>query len=296
YYYDHRDPEEEGLIYIQHPWSSGTDNSPVWDDALGRIDVDKINLPAYERKDLQNPKAAAHRPTQLDYDRYVHLVDICRKANYNDEAIFETSPFLIQDPLFNSILVRSNEALIEIALLLGEDISDMIAWNELTIHSINEKLWDEERALYNAWDLRADKAIQTESHSALMPLFGGIPTVSQAERMVEVLLGKTFGASGKNFLCPSYAVNSPKINYEKYWRGPLWINMNWMLHKGLTRYLFIDEANKVKEDSLQLLGQYGFYEYFDPRKRIVESAGYGTQQFSWSAALCIDFLLNEELF
>jgi len=298
YYYDCRDPYEEGLIYIQHPWSSGTDNSPVWDEALNRIQVDQINIPSYERKDLQSEKTTAHGPTDLDYDRYVHLIDICRKANYNDEAIFETSPFLIQDPMFNSILVRSNEALIEIALLLEEDISDMVAWNELTIHSINDKLWDEERALYNAYDLRAEKLIKAESSSALMPLFGGIPTVENAERMVEVMLSKSFSGSEKNpnYLLPSFKTNHPSTSFEKYWRGPLWINMNWMLHKGLTRYLFIEEANMVKEDALNLLEQYGFYKYFDPRKSIVMEAGYGTGQFSWSAALCIDFLLNEELF
>src|SRR5918995_1251641 len=29
-----RDPEGSGLVTIYHPWESGTDNSPRWDDAL----------------------------------------------------------------------------------------------------------------------------------------------------------------------------------------------------------------------------------------------------------------------
>lgn len=32
YFYTHRDPQDEGLVYIYHNWESGTDNSPVWDD------------------------------------------------------------------------------------------------------------------------------------------------------------------------------------------------------------------------------------------------------------------------
>ena len=31
YLHRERDPEEEGLVYIRHPWESGMDNSPMWD-------------------------------------------------------------------------------------------------------------------------------------------------------------------------------------------------------------------------------------------------------------------------
>ena len=33
-----RDPDGSGLLVIYHPWESGTDNSPRWDTALGRLD------------------------------------------------------------------------------------------------------------------------------------------------------------------------------------------------------------------------------------------------------------------
>ncbi|MCB0613570.1 MAG: hypothetical protein KDC75_09690, partial [Phaeodactylibacter sp.] len=38
YLYQYRDPHEEGLVYIRHPWEGGTDNSPIWDSALKRMD------------------------------------------------------------------------------------------------------------------------------------------------------------------------------------------------------------------------------------------------------------------
>lgn len=105
YLYENRDPKNEGLIYIRHSWEPGTDNSPAWDSALTKMDISKLEIPPYEHKDLKNKKAAAHRPTNEDYDRYVYLVDLFRQANYDDEIIFEECPFLIQDPLFNSILI-----------------------------------------------------------------------------------------------------------------------------------------------------------------------------------------------
>ena len=35
--YTFRDPEQEGLMFIFHPWESGRDNSPLWDESLDRI-------------------------------------------------------------------------------------------------------------------------------------------------------------------------------------------------------------------------------------------------------------------
>lgn len=292
YLYENRDPLEEGLVYIQHPWEPGTDNSPSWDNALSKIDISKIDIPKYTRKDLQNPKSSRHRPTDLDYDRYVHLVDIFRRNNYDDKAIFEKSPFLIQDPLFNAILAKSNEALIEIGGLLGEDVSEIIHWNELTLYSMNEKLWDEEWGIYNAFDLRNNEIIPGETSNGLIPLFGGIPTQEQAEQMLKLFNHEAFSGSSKNqtWLCPTYSLLADDVDYEKYWRGPVWVNMNWMLYYGLLHYDFEKEAEKIREHTLELLSRYGFFEYFDPRKSIEQKAGYGTNQFSWSAALCIDLL------
>jgi len=293
YLYENRDPLEEGLCYIQHPWESGTDNSPSWDKILERIEIDKIEIPPYQRQDLQNPAAARHRPTDADYDRYVHLVDIFRKNNYDDAAIFEQSPFLVQDPLFNAILAWSNECLIKIGEVLGEDVSEIIGWNELTTFSMNEKLWDEKFGIYNAWDLKANELIPLETSSGLMPLMAGIPTQDQAEKMFQLVKSQAFSGTpeGPAYLCPTYSLLTDDIDYEKYWRGPVWINMNWMLYQGLKRYGFKKTAEQLKTESLELLSNNGFFEYFDPRKSAGKSAGYGANQFSWSAALCIDFLL-----
>jgi hypothetical protein len=291
YLYTYRDPEEEGLVSIRHPWEGGTDNSPIWDHALSRINPTKEELPPYVRKDLQNPKAAAHRPTDQDYDRYVYLVDLFRQRKYDEAAITRDCPFQIQDPLFNAILIWSNECLIEMGFLLGKDMMEWIELNELSIHSMNEKLWDEERGIYNAYDVYNDELIPVHTSSGLMPLIGCIPTQEQAEQILLTLEGPMFGGNQKDFFaCPTYSLEAPDINYQKYWRGPVWINLNWLLYKGLLRYDMEEMAEKVKQETLELIGEYGFYEYFDPRRQPVGNLGCGTNQFSWTAALCIDLL------
>ena len=295
YLYENRDPINEGLVYIRHPWEPGTDNSPAWDSSLANMDISKSDIPHYERKDLQNKKAAAHRPTDEDYDRYVYLVNLFRKANYEDKAIFEQCPFLIQDPLFNCILVRSNECLIEIGKMLGEEISQIKKWNDKTIRGMNEKLWDEDLGRYFAYDLKANRMIKSETSSGLIPIFAGVPNSKQAAKIIQNLTSSKFSGSNSDpsWLCPTYSMEADDVNYEKYWRGPVWLNMNWMLYKGLSRYDYKSLAKRVKNDSLSLISKFGFHEYFDPRKNQVSQSGYGTDQFSWSAAVTIDFLLSD---
>ncbi|MFN2440396.1 MAG: hypothetical protein ABR503_14430, partial [Chitinophagaceae bacterium] len=113
YLYNFRDPYKEGLVYIHHNWESA-DNSPVWDDSLARINLTEARDISSLRRDLKVADAA-QRPTNDNYNRYIYLVDLFRKYKYDDKAIFEHCPFLIQDILFNSMLIRSNEGLIHMA-------------------------------------------------------------------------------------------------------------------------------------------------------------------------------------
>lgn len=292
YLFTERDPKGEGLAYILHPWSPGTDNSPTWDTVLARMDTSQLDIPAYERKDLQNPKAAAHRPTQEDYDRYVYLVDLYRRHNYDDAAIREVTPFMIEDPLFNGILAYSNECLIKIGASIGEDTSQLEVWQKKMINAFSRKLWNKETGLYDAYDLVADRRIPVRTHSGLVPLLGGVATSEQAQQANDTFHSPIF-TSAETWLTPSYSLEASDISYEKYWRGPVWINVNWLLYHAFCRYGFEESAQRIKEDSLALVSRYGCFEYFDPRKSTTENAGYGTDQFSWTAALVLDFLGNE---
>ena len=96
------------------------------------------------------------------------------------------------------------------------------------------------------------------------------------------------------YTCPTYSLTAANIDYQKYWRGPIWINMNWLLYHGLLRYDMEEAAQIIKQNSLALIKEFGFHEYFDPRKKEVENLACGTDQFSWTAALCIDLLAEDE--
>jgi glycogen debranching enzyme len=291
YFYTCRDPRNEGLVYIEHNWESGTDNSPMWDTIFENMDVTHARDVSALRQD--NKKVGEEeRPTDEHYKRYMFIVDRLRDCQYDDQVIAETCPFLVQDVLFNSILVKSNDSLIKLGTLLDLDVSDIVLWNQKAKSAINSKLWDEETGFYYAYDLRSDSRIGIKVSSGFAPLFAGIANAAQAEKLVHQLT-TTFTPNNDWKLCPSCAVDEPSFNPLKYWRGPVWININWMLVEGLNAYGFTELAERLKADTLYLVEHHGMYEYFDPRPTSaggLANRGIGADYFSWSAALYIDLL------
>ncbi|WP_139957169.1 MGH1-like glycoside hydrolase domain-containing protein [Flavicella sediminum] len=291
YFYRERDPKNEGLVYIYHNWESGTDNSPLWDDIWATM-----NPPVYtfERRDIKHVDPA-ERPTQREYDHYLHIIDIAKKHNYNDAKIAELSPFLVQDPLFNSMLIKSNESLINLYKLIdssSEKIKQLEAWQEKSIANFNAKLFDEELGAYIHYDLRNEVPLKHLSSSSFAPIYANIPDKERTAILVKNML-EVFGKE-EHYLCASFDPRSNRFNPKKYWRGPVWINLNWILIKGLQQYGYHDVAERIKKDSLEIVEKNGFYEYFNPIKKVhlEENAGYGGNDFSWTAALTID-LLND---
>ncbi len=288
YLYRERDPDDEGLVYIRHPWESGIDNSPTWDGPLKRIRIDRDALPPYERKDLGHGVDPENRPSDDDYDRYVLLVDLFRRNDYDEERIRPECPFLIQDPLFNSILCRSNQALVRIAEELGEDPERPRIWGDKTAAAMRDKLWHEDHGIFDAYDLVEDKVIEVDTAGGFLPLFAGAASREQAERIYRRLNSASFCAlhQGNCYTIPNYDTEMEEFDRDNYWRGPVWININWMLAHGLARYGYTLKADSLRKDLLQLPIRFGFHEYFDS----FDGRGYGSDNFSWTAALFIDIV------
>lgn len=288
FFYQYRDPAQEGLVFIFHPWESGRDNSPLWDESMDRIVIDPDQLPAYERKDTSHADAS-ERPTSRQYDCYVYLLELGKKHQYDGKGIAEESPFLIQDSLINAILIKSNQSLIHVGRRLGIEVSEIEQWQAKSIPAYQNKLWNEELGCFTTYDFRADKQILHKEIGGIFPLFAEIPTQTQAQRINDYLMD----LHQRNFyVCPSFDVDSPLFDSKRYWRGPIWPQMNWMIYHGLKAYGFQQTADIVREDFIGLVSQLGFYEYFEAQKSVVNTIqkGYGGDNFSWTASSIIDLI------
>lgn len=287
YLYEERDPGNENLVYIRHPWESGQDNSPVWDPVLEHIDPGKVSIPSYQRQDLSHVDAA-ERPEDLDYDRYVYLVDFFRKCGYSEQAIRDAGcPFLVQDVLFNTILVQANSDLARIAEYIGESPEVWTVKADKTRKAMNNKLWDDERDLYVNYDLVRESPVYEKILAGFLPVYAGIPDEKRANILFDYLNTHCFCRLDDTcFAAPTFDRSSPQFSSSKYWRGPIWINLNWMLCLGLSRYGFDDYAQRIMDSIIRLPAKSGFYEYFDPDS----GQGYGTENFSWTASLLLDVI------
>lgn len=160
-----------------------------------------------------------------------------------------------QDPLFNALLVWSNECLLDIGNLLGADVTDILLWNELTTFSLNDKLWSEADGSYKPFDLEEQASFPTEGLGGFLPLIGEIPDQDQAEVVLETLKSSAF----------TYLLR-PLPAEEDYDFPPdtrISIPANWLLYHGLWRFGMTAAATKVKTFSLAVMERYGFREYYE---------------------------------
>ncbi|TAE50486.1 MAG: glycoside hydrolase family 37 [Bacteroidetes bacterium] len=293
YLYRDRDPLKENLVYIRHNWESGTDNSAAWDSIWAGYEA-----PVYEvrRKDTHHVNEA-QRPTKKDYNYYLHLIELSRECGYDEARMYDRLPFLVQDPLFNTLLVASGQSIARMARQFGLD--DMAQqsqqWAEATSIAINQKLWVDDLSLYGYYDLRNKRMIAIRTAPGLCPLFAGIADAERAARMQALMTGPDFsGSDAANALCPSLAYTDPEFNPERYWRGPVWVNINWLLYKGCLQYGFEILAERIRQDTLNLVARYGVYEYFYPLADDRQRPGFGGTAFSWTAALVIEMIRQSE--
>jgi len=281
-----RDVETSGLVATVHPWETGIDNSPKWDSILDRIVIERSRVPSFERKDLDFV-SARERPSDDAYAKFVYLVELFKGSRYEQAQVTQNSPFLVYDVLFNSVLFRANGDLLRIASLLQEDTKEIESWIEAATKAFEDVLWDNEDQSYHSYDLRQRRHIKARTASCALPLFAGIPDQDRATGLRD-LLSKVcpFHEEELCVAIPTYDRSQPGFDPSNYWRGPIWVNINWMIHKGLLDYGFAVLGEKIRRNIIRLIERLGFYEYYYPS----DLRGLGSEGFSWTAALLIDML------
>jgi hypothetical protein len=323
-----RDPEKSGMVTILHPWESGLDDSPIWDDALSRIKIE--HLIKFKRLDVIAVEGAKDTiPSDDMYDKFIYLIELMKEFNYDEEEMYKEFPFKIKAIIFSSILYVANKYLLKIADVIDESnyTSEIREWLSRTQENYYKyffpgthspisaaitttstipfpngergaqagsdvtRLGMTEDFLFYNYDIISKDWIRKKTIASLVPIYSGLISQDDLDIFVRWITHAHWCGEGK-CLTPALPSTDLEETYFKkitYWRGPIWVNANWFIYFGLLKHGYYDIAQNIKQGILDLVSKSGFREYYNP----FTGEGLGGKSFSWTAALVIDLIKDK---
>ncbi|MBI3036141.1 hypothetical protein HYY73_00060 [Candidatus Woesearchaeota archaeon] len=243
--------ETNGVLRVVDCNESGEDNSVVWDDEYV-VPVHKTYMRWFPTYVPLFPQLAALRSVTA-----------------------------------TSVYADALECMAEIAGILGEkEPGNSYRKRNKAVVAAMPKAFRQKDGLYYS-KTRRGKPIPYKTNSIFSPLFAAAITKKEARSLIEghLLNEREFWTP---YAIPTVAISEPKFSAEGYWRGPMWVNINWMLHRGLLRYGFKDAAQVLLQKTIAAIKKSGFREYYNP----ITGDGLGAKQFGWSA-LVADMILQK---
>jgi putative isomerase len=169
---------------------------------------------------------------------------------------------------------------------------------------IQERLWNEEAGFYFDEDAVGKRQTGVFAVSGFLPLLCGAATGQQVQRLAEHLNNSdTFGTPVP---LASAVLTAQTSRPHDMWRGPMWMNMNWLVALGFERAGREDVALRLRQRSLREVERWylkrgSIFEFYDefgvtapddlPRKGPMEwgSASHqAVHDYGWTATLYAD--------
>lgn len=242
------------------------DNSPAWDVALGS--VDPSGAPSFVRVDQQHVADPSQRPTDDDYARYAALV---AEIAAND---FGLGSFAVYEPGMTAMLAWADGELAQLADALDEPAiaAEARARSLRVSEALVAHLWDESTGRFVVEDANTAVRHAPDVVSAYLPLLCRLP-----DPIADTLRSGLEQRFDTPYGIPTVSPHDPSFDHVKYWRGPVWANVNWLLDGPL--------GGRLRAPTLELIDREGAHEYFDPET----GAGLGVDDFTWTAAVALDW-------
>ena len=199
------------------------------------------------------------------------------KNNRCDESGMDNSPrFDTESDLFavdiSSYMANETRFMKKIADELGDkENSDFFSlWYKKIKADINNTLWCEEDGFYYDFDITDNCFSKVKSVASFLPVFAGICDEEQCRKLIAYL--KNPDDFGTQFPIPSISKKDRTFGSDM-WRGPVWINYNYMISKGLYDYGYNDLSRKIKEKTLIVINEWynrtgTVYEFYDSENKI----------------------------
>ena len=189
-----------------------------------------------------------------------------------DECGMDNSPrFDTKDPLFAidfSCFMANDVKYMKMMadeLCLVEDSAFYENWYAAIAADINEWLWCEEDGFYFDYNIPKQELHKVWSVASFLPLVAGICSEAQAQSLVTHLQDPESFATP--FPIPSISKKDATFGSDM-WRGPVWINYNYMISQGLAQYGYESFGLEIIEKTIAFMNHWyqttgTIYEYYD---------------------------------
>jgi len=232
WWFGKNDLDQNGLAEYHHPYSSGLDDSPLWDEGMP-----------------------------------------------------------VESPDLNTYLCLQEEALGRMAGVIGAP-EEARRWEQRAqgvADRMLEHMWDPAAGLFWAYQPAARKRIEVRTPFSLFPLMTGRLPAEVNQRLVAHLMDEH--EFWPRYPVPTVALDDPKYDSLTMWRGPTWVNVNYLLIEGLQRAGFGPLASELRRRSLDMmLGDKDIYEYYQPETG--DGPPRAASTFGWSSALFIEMAID----
>jgi len=261
---------DRGAVCTTHPWETGRDNAPDWDKTMARMDASDVG--EYTRRDTAHVDSD-DRPTKFDYDRYIKLVQLGRKLNWDQAALREQSPFRVADPTMTFTTLGAARDLLVMGSELGLDTADLTE-DIKTLEAGAATLWNADLGTFDSRDVLSGEWAGCVSNASYLCWLGGVESNQMMDRLRNTLETVPYPV-------PSNDPESDTFDARRYWRGPTWAVVNMLIGLGLEQQGHHAEAAELARKTGALISEHGFAEYFDP----LSGSPAGGKSFTWTAAV-----------
>jgi glycogen debranching enzyme len=244
-----RDDDHDNLVAIIHPWESGWDASQRWDGLMGLHPRGAAGLRALEQ-------------------RRKDLVALCAAQGYDAQRLAQVpGGFYVEPADFNAIRTADLMALAEIADELQEasEAEELEARARAVRQAVHDKMVSFENGELRAHDLlgAAEEKSSVDHAGTFVLMFGQCLSRAEADTISTRLLDPV-GAFATPYKVASTSRFDPLFDPGEYWRGNVWLSLNWLVWRSLLAYGRADAAAVIVRDSLALVEKSGFCEFFNP--------------------------------
>ncbi len=275
----HRDrvPDGHSVVATTHPWETGRDNCPDWEIGLACMSVDP-EIGPYERRDTAHIDPSM-RPSTDQYDRYVTMIKYGRDHGWDQKFITDHGPFVMADPGIHFVLLRADRDLLELARRLDrvDVIPEIEEWIATGL-AASDHFWNDDLGAFCAYDIRTGVRSAGFSNASALCFYADAGTAYQRKRTLDNI--RRIQARVQ-FLMPSWDPDADLFDPRRYWCGPVWPQMNYIVAKGLGEQGETQISEKMRSDMMGLIEKSGFWECFNP----MTGDGCVGTNFSWTAAI-----------